>query len=81
MNDMIRYMVTGFAALAVFCLLFYLEPYSILFALLAMFVAIMSLAVGYIIVDTYDRWREDNDKNQSRKTPSSSKNDKSNTQV
>jgi positive regulator of sigma E activity len=81
MNDMIRYMVTGFAALAVFCLLFYLEPYSILFALFAMFVANMSLAVGYIIVDTYDRWREDNDKNQSRKTPSSSKNDKSNTQV
>ena len=81
MNDMLRYLIVGFTAITLFCLLLYFEPYFIIFALFAMFIAIMSLAVGYIIVDSYDVWRETNDKNKSRKTTSSSKDAKSNTQI
>ena len=72
-------MVVGFTALTIFCLLFYFAPWMIMFALIAMFFALTSLALGYIIVDTYDMWRKDNDKNKSRKTPSSPKDVKSNT--
>ena len=79
MNDMLRYLIVGFTAISLFCIMFYFEPYFILFALAAMFIAIMSIAVGYIIVDTYDRWREDNDKNKSRKKAPSSKDAKQNT--
>ena len=74
LKEYTRYMVTGFATITLFCLLFYIAPYMILFGLLAMLLLIMSLAVGYIIVDTYDMWRKDNDKNQSGKTTPSRKN-------
>lgn len=71
--DPIRYMVAGFSAIVIFCLMFYFAPYMIIFGLCLLFLATMSLAVGYIIVDTYDRWRQDNDKNKSRKKASPSK--------
>ena len=73
-NNLFRYMVVGFTAVTIFCLIFYFAPYMILLGMAALFVALMSLAVGYIIVDSYDMWRETNDENKSGKTASSRKN-------
>jgi hypothetical protein len=75
MVDLVRYGSVGLTSLTVFCLLGYFAPFVVILSLVGLFVGIMSLAIGYVIVDTYDQWRKD-EQNKSRKTATSSANDK-----
>ena len=69
-----RYLIAGFAVMTAFCLLVYFAPFVVIFGFVLLFFTLMSLAVGYLIIDTYDMWRKDNDKNKSRKKAPPSKN-------
>lgn len=75
MVELLKYGSVGLASLTAFCLIGYFAPFVVILSLLGLFVGIMSLAIGYIIVDTYEQWRKD-EQNKSRKTASSSKDDK-----
>lgn len=68
----VQYMVVGAAALATIAIVAILSPLMLMLAFAVSFFLIMSLAVGYVIVDSYKMWREDNAKKQSRKKTSSS---------
>lgn len=72
MNELIKYLVVGFASVTTFSLLFYLAPLTIFVALLIFILTLMSLSVGYLIVEAYNLWRQNNGKIPSRKkTPPS----------
>ena len=73
--NLIKLLVVGFSAITTFCLMFYFAPWTVVFALFLMIITLLSFAVGYIIVDTYEQWRKDNDKNKSRKKAPPSKDD------
>ena len=76
MVDLVRYGSVGLTALLAFCLFGYFFPFVVFLSLIGFFIGVMSLVIGYIIVDTYDQWRKDNDKNKSGKTATPSANDK-----
>lgn len=74
-NEYIQYMVVGLASIGTLMVLAIISPVLVIAMFLLTLLLLMSLACGYIIVDTYRGWK--NDKDQSRKTTSSSKNDSS----
>lgn len=73
-NEYVQYMIVGSAVFATVALLSFFAPVMMLLGVAITLFSVMSLAIGYIIVDSYKMWREDNDKNKSRKKASSSKN-------
>lgn len=72
MNELIKYLVVGFTSITVFSLLFYLAPLILVAAIAILILFLMSVLVGYLIVESYDIWRDNNGKNKSgKKTPPS----------
>lgn len=73
-NEYIQYMIVGSAVFATIALLSFFAPVMMVLGVAITLFAVMSFVIGYIIVDSYKMWREDNEKNKSRKKTSSSKN-------
>lgn len=72
-KDTPRYLAAGFTALIILVSFFYFAPFAVLAGAALLFMSMVAFIIGFIIIDTYDRWREYNDKNKGGKKASSSK--------
>lgn len=73
-NQYLQYIIVGLSVLTILALLMYFAPFVVMGVFALGIVCMMSFAIGYVIVDSYSMWREDNDKNKSGKKASPRKN-------
>lgn len=62
MNEIIKYVIAGFTSVTLFTFLFWISPVIVFAGVSLMILFFMSLMVGYVIIDTYETWKKNNEK-------------------
>lgn len=62
MNEIIKYVITGFVAITLFTFLFWLSPVIVFAGVSLLILFFMSLMVGYVMIDSYLIWKKNKEK-------------------
>lgn len=62
MNEIIKYVIAGFTSVTLFTFLFWISPVIVFAGVSLMILFFLSLMVGYVIIDTYETWKKNNEK-------------------